>query len=134
MSTGIAPRIETTATAPFLHNASGAYDRAAIMRRSWTRARNAVARMVKAGVPTTLREAFAGALRQTWDEAKGAHANAVWRAEQDRQAKALAQLDARTREIATLHAARAAADGIESGPAFRAEVRAIDTRLAALNA
>lgn len=120
--------------APFLHTTSGTYDRAEIMRRAWTRARGLVAWHAKLGMPTTLREAFAGALRHTWDEAKGPRANAAWRAEQDRQAEALAQLDARTREIAALHAARAAADGIDNGPAFRREVRAIEMRLTTLHA
>ena len=120
--------------APFLHTTSGAYDRAEIMRRSWVRARNTVARQAKADQPVSIRTAFAGALHLTWDEAKGARANAAWRAEQDRQAAALATLDTRTREIAALRFARVAADGIESGTAFRREVRAIETRLATLNA
>ena len=86
----------------FLQTTSGTYDRAAIMRRAWTRARGLVAWHSKLGMPTTLREAFSGALRQTWDEARSAHSLAAWRAEQDRQAEALAQLDSRTRELAAL--------------------------------
>ncbi|MDX7953409.1 hypothetical protein P7D22_19780 [Lichenihabitans sp. Uapishka_5] len=119
---------------PFLHTASGRYDLPAIMRRAWVRARNTITRSAKAGHATGIRTAFADALRATWDEARSARSLAAWRAEQDRQAEALAQLDARTREIAALQFARIAADGIDNGPAHRAEVRAIDTRLAALNA
>ena len=120
--------------APFLHTASGAYDRAEIMRRAWTRARNTLAWHCKLGMPTTMREAFADALRATWDEARSTRSLAAWRAEQDCQAEALAQLDARTREIAALQFARAAADGIDSGPAYRREVSAINARLAHLGA
>ena len=86
--------------ATFLHTISGTYDRRAIMRRAWTRARNTVARQAKVGQPASIRTAFADALRLTWDEARFARNLAVWRAEQDRQAETLAQLDSRTREIA----------------------------------
>lgn len=134
MSTGIASRNERPATALFLHTAAGIYDRAEIMRRAWVRARNAVARCIKARIPTTLRAAFAEALRATWDEARSAHSLAAHHAQQDREAEALATLDARTREIAALRFARAAADGIDSGPAYRAEVRAINARLQQLGA
>ena len=119
---------------PFLHTVNGIYDLRAIMARAWVRARNTVARDSKAEATTTLRAAFADALRQTWDEARSARSLAAWRAEQDRQAEALAVLDARTREIAALQFARAAADGIDSGPAYRREVSAINARLAQIGA
>lgn len=114
----------------FLHITSGAYDRPAIMARAWTRARNIKARNPKA----SLRDCFAEALRRTWDEAKAARGALIWQREQNAAAEAAKALDARTREIAGLHAARIAATGIDSTPRFLAEVRAIETRLAQLGA
>lgn len=114
----------------FLHTASGSYDRPAIMARAWVRARNTKARDPKA----SLRACFADALRRTWDEAKAARGALAWQREQVAAAEAVKLLDARTREIAGLHAARVAATGIDSTPRFLAEVRAIDARLLQLGA
>lgn len=121
-------------SAPFLHTAAGAYDLRAIMGRAWIRARNTVATLAKAGMVTTIREAFADALRQTWDEARSARSVTAWKAEQDRQAEALATMDERTRRIVALRAGRLAAEGIESGPRYLAEIYAIDACLAQLGA
>ena len=114
----------------FLHLTSGAYDLPAIMRRAWVRARNAVGR--EPG--TAARQHLAYALRQTWDEARAARGTLIWQREQAARFEAETALDARTREIAALHRARAAADGIDNTRLHFAEVRAIETRLGELQA
>ena len=73
-------------------------------------------------------------LRRVWSEARDALSYLRWAAEQDRAAEVCKTLDARTREIADLHFARAAANGIDCTRVFLETARAIDARLAELGA
>ena len=112
---------------------TNAYDLSAIMARAWRTARHTVKVRAEIGRPTTLKAAFRAALAEAWDLAKGARSVALWQAEQQRQREAGKLLDARTRAIADLQAARAAVDGID-GHAYFAAVAGIDARLTALDA
>ena len=123
-----------------LLTASGNFSCSAVMSRAWVLARADVVARQRAyrfcpELPSlNVRQAFPAALRKAWDEAKAARSYATWCAEQDAAREARKALDARTREIEELHLARAAADGIDSTPAYLMTVRQIDLRLAALGA
>lgn len=117
----------------FLHLASGAYDRPAIMARAWAYARNQRTRMLGLGDTISFGEALCYGLTKAWDDARGARAIAVFHDEQD-AAFAAAQVSARSAAIFDLEAARAAADGIDNTARFLAERGAIEARLGELRA
>ena len=110
------------------------FDRSAILRSAWAQARVDLAICTRAGVPTTLRQAFASALRSTWDVAKGIRSTRLWRLEQAAEASRRLTLAPIERETLDLRDAREIARHIDSHPVMVREVAAIDARLAQLSA
>ncbi len=130
-------RLKVASLSSTLLTPSHTFDRAAIMRTAWTCARHSVvrndaARRDKWWTPLSLREAFASALRRSWDLARGHRACEMHRIAQAAENARRATLPIVERRIVELTEARMLAVHIDSTREMFRTVAAIDAQLASL--
>ena len=79
--------------------AAGTYDRSAILRAAWRKARHELAIGLRIGIASTLRAEFRDALKATWADARAEREYVAWAAAQQAEAARVTALPIRDQQL-----------------------------------